>query len=282
MDVRCQSAFSDPHQKWWSAPPRGIERSGARLTTTGAGRVGSGVGRSEQSFRCDQRGSSLLTGATDAPRGTSGSRAGSSRSSHRGGASSSTCRSCRASDDGVSAGPRPGLAAGVHHRGRSPRRGRRGLAVAGGVHLAQGADGDEPCDGAQVVLPSRSRRDPRGDGAPSRRLPRVLGPPRTRTSAADAEANAGAFCDEAFVKARFAERAEMRRANGGVVPQHAAQQATSDSSSPEASTPTTTRRPSPSGRTTSRETRAKGPQIDASVHAPEAPGGAGQSPAQRL
>lgn len=40
-----------------------------------------------------------------------------------------------------------------------------------------------------------------------------------------AEANAEAFEKlEAFVKARFAERAEMRRANGGVVPQHAAQQ----------------------------------------------------------
>ena len=39
-----------------------------------------------------------------------------------------------------------------------------------------------------------------------------------------AEANAEAFEKlEAFVKARFAERAEMRRANGGVVPQHAAQ-----------------------------------------------------------
>ena len=39
-----------------------------------------------------------------------------------------------------------------------------------------------------------------------------------------AEANAEAFEKlEAFVKARFAERAEMRRANGGVVPQHVAQ-----------------------------------------------------------
>ena len=241
QDSGANQIFFRTGQKWWSARSdpwgeRFFSSVGLRYLLARGARLTNRSAAANSPFVVIAR-SSLLTGAADAPRGT-WERAGNAPERSRV-SLEFRWRSRRASDDGVSAGPRPGLAMGVHHRGRSPRRGLRGLAVAGGVHPSQGADGDEAGDGAQVVLPSFPTR-PTRDGAPPRRPPRVLGrrgrarQPRARGANARRLKSSRRSSRRASPSARrCAARTAARVRRRAAIP--------SDSSSPEALAPTTTR-----------------------------------------